>query len=547
MFMKNKNQRGFTLIESLVLLFIFSITVMTFYKTYMLLTHYSLETKYRTAAVELATAEMEILRNTPYEDIILDPATSPPSGSVVSSESGTGLDYDISKTVNGSTYRILTEIYYVDDAEDGENGAGDTVPNDYKRVNITILWGDGMSDASNTSKSISLTSFFVPPSGSEAAIENGMLSVNVVDSNGDAVSGTNVEIDDLTGSESTVDIDTDSNGNVLFEDVPTGMNRYKISVDKVGSEHIETILTTTSLPYPTYTHASVLPGTITTLTIVQDIDPDFSIITKDPFGNVLTEIDFTFTGGHVLGLDSSSDPVYINTDCEAESDWTDNSADCADSTVYTKSIGKYDFTLDESGYVLWKFNPISSVQHDSVEVMGNLKNLDDDYYNGDGVDDSEMIIIDDSVNGTLVSVTDSITEESFECVTVRLENTSPDYDQSQQTDVHGMVYFPMDIDEDGTMDTEGDGTEDLDGDGTLDTDETLDSNETYAITVTAPDCVDDCDPDTDTCDNDCIGDACVDGCVIYTTDCTDYDYAIGVTTVKPDKLQTKDVELVPST
>ncbi|MEA3322807.1 MAG: prepilin-type N-terminal cleavage/methylation domain-containing protein [Patescibacteria group bacterium] len=545
-----KNKRGFTLIESLVLLFIFSITVLTFYKTYMLVTHYSLETKYRTAAVELATAEMEILRNTPYEDIILDSATSPPTGSAVSSESGTGLDYDRAETVNGSMYRILTEIYYVDDAQDGEGMSNDDAINDYKRVNITVLWGDGMSDSSNTSKSISLTSFFVPPSGSESAIENGILSVNVVDSNGDAVSGATVEVDDVNGAPAPdVDEDdtTDTNGNVLFEDIPTGMDMYQIAVSKSGSEYIETSATPT---YPTYAHASVLPGTITTLTIVQDINPDFSIITKDPFGNILTDIVFIFTGGHVLGLDSSSEPVYINTDITTTSDSTSGEVILWDTTRtppsgdvsgYTASIGKYDFTLDdEDAYTLWKFNPITSAEYNAVEVTANLKNLDEPTahnYNGDGVDDNEMIIIDDLVNGVIVSVTDSITTGAFECATVQLERTeSPTYDQTQQTDIFGMVYFPVDEDDDGT----------------LDTDEELDDSKEYDIIVNAPTCNDTC---TSNCDNDCVENDCVEGCVIYEDDCTDYYeytsgsfykyYAEKTDTVTPDGLQSKAIELSP--
>jgi len=504
-------RKGFTLIESLVLLFIFSITVLTFYKTYMLVTHYSLETKYRTAAVELATAEMEILRNTPYEDIILDPATSPPTGSAVSSESGTGLDYDRAETVNGFMYRILTEIYYVDDAQDGVGMSNDDAINDYKRVNVTVLWGGGMSDSSNTSKSISLTSFFVPPSGSESAIENGILSVNVVDSNGDAVSGTLVNIDDVSSSFSDSDT-TDANGNVLFENISVGMDMYEISTSQSGREYIQTLAKypTTSY-YPTYTHASILPGVITTVTIVQDLLPEFHIFTKDPFGGTVSDVDFTFTGGRVLGVDTSSDPVYINTDLTATSD-TNGEVDCdSDVTNYEASIGRYDFTLDETGYTLWKFDPGFDTERSALAVESGTYN-------------SDMIIIDESIDGTVVSVTDAQTSGPFECATVHLERTSsPTYDQTQQTDVHGMVYFPIDEDDDGTLDTS----------------EELDGTKSYDITVSAPDCDDTC---TTNCNNDCMEDACVGGCVIYEDDCTNY-YTDETDIVTPNGLQTVNVEL----
>jgi len=523
LFIQHDTQKGFTFIESLVLLFIFSIAVMTFYKTYTLVMKYSLETKYRIAAVEFATAEMEILRNTPYEDIILDPVSTPPNGSAISGSSGTGLLYSEIVTINDITHRVLTEIYYVDDAEDGLGGldtSDNHYNNDYKNVIITILWGDGIADSSNTSDSISLTSFFVPPSGNESAVVNGAVSVNVVDSNGEAVVGALVNIDDISSSFDD-SANTDSSGNVLFEDIDIGMDIYEISVSKSGSEYIQT--SSSSPEYPTYTHASVLTGTITTLTIIQDTVPDFSIITKDTFGNALTDIDFTFTGGRVLGLDADNDPVYINTDLTATSSSTsgeEGEVDFDDVSGYTASVGKYNFVLDESGYTLWKFNPISNKESNFVEVTGDLANLDDEYYNGDGIDNNDIIIIDESIDGVIVSVLDSVTVDPFECATVRLENTSPDYDQSQQTDIYGKVYFPIDID----------------ADGTLDTDEELDSSETYDITVSAPACVDDC---VNNCDNDCIENSCVDGCVIYEDDCTNY-YTDEVDTVEPSGLEIID-------
>ncbi|MEN8252274.1 MAG: type II secretion system protein, partial [Patescibacteria group bacterium] len=122
-----RKRKGFTLIESMVLVVIFAIAVMTFYKSYILMMEYSLETKHRVASVEFASAELEVLRNTPYEDIYLDSGTtpSPPTGSVIGASAGTGLSYSKIVTVNGTTHRVLTEIYYVDDADDGLGTSND--------------------------------------------------------------------------------------------------------------------------------------------------------------------------------------------------------------------------------------------------------------------------------------------------------------------------------------------------------------------------------------------------------------------------------------
>ncbi|XLQ19906.1 MAG: carboxypeptidase-like regulatory domain-containing protein [Candidatus Moraniibacteriota bacterium] len=446
---------------------------MTFYKTYALVVSYSLETKQRTEAVELATAELEILRNTPYDNIFLDSTTNPPDGSVITG-SGTGLDYDEVKTINNSMYRVLTEIYYVDNPDDGFGG-GDSIPNDYKRVNIKILWGVGMVDVSNTVNSIELTSFFVPPSGNESAVIDGILSVNVVDSEGAAVSGATVGVDIVGSGNPTPDFSntTDSAGNVLFEGLMPGMDMYQITVLLSGSEEIQTMAPyPVSSYYPMYTDASIIAGTITTITIVEDVLPELHIFTKDPFGNVVSDIDFTFSGGRVLGfLYVSNDPVYINTALNAVSSTeSGNEGEVdfdADIAGYESSIGKYDFILDESGYVLWKFNPGSDTEQNSISVES-------------GVYNSDMIIIDESEPGVIVSITDSLTTGPFEGVTVQLENTTLGYDVSQQTDVHGKVYFPVDV-------AENDG----DGDGVAD--DVLIDGEQYNITVTASDYITDDD------------------------------------------------------
>lgn len=450
-----KKKGGFSLIESLVLLFIISIFVLTAYQVFVLAAKYSSDTKSRTAAVEFATAEMEVLRNTPYEDIELDPATNPPNGSVVSGSSGTGLDYSEIKTVNSITYRVLTEIYYVDDPEDDSGGDDNT--NDYKKVLVTILWGSGIANTSDTSHSVSLTSFFVPPSGNESAITDGALSVNVVDSNGDAVSGASVAVADINGAPAPNFSDsdtTDSSGNVLFEGVPVAMDMYEITVTKASSEEIQTEDPyPTSSYYPYYTHASILAGTITTVTIVQEEVPDLHVFTKDPFGVTVSDVDFTFTGGRILGLDTSNDPVHINTNLSATSD-TSGEVDCdSDVTNYVASVGRYAFTLNETGYVLWKMDPGSDTELGSTDVDSGTFNTD-------------MIIIDESYDGILVSVTDSVTGGPFEGVSVQVTNSSVGYDVTQQTDKYGKAYFPEDtIDE-------------------------LDNGETYDIAVTMTDYTD---------------------------------------------------------
>jgi type II secretory pathway pseudopilin PulG len=449
-FIAKGNRKGFTLIESLVLVFIVAVAVMTFYRTYTLAMRYAIDTKHRTAAVAFATEQIEILRNTPYEDIELDPATNPPTGNVISGVAGSGLDYDELRNINDVPHRLLREVYYVDDAEDG-TGSGDSEPQDYKKVIITVLWGNGIVDPSDESHRIFLSSFFVPPSGNESAVVNGALSVNVVNSEGMPVENASVGIkytngDNVSGYPNP--IVTSSTGNVLFLNLAKAS--YKITITKSGSETIETMATTADFN-PMYPYASILPGVITTMTMVMDVTPDAIFRVSDPFGDdVQGGIDMGFTGGRVLGLNiDDGTPVYVNTNLTATSTATSGEIICDDVSGYTPSIGTYMFQLDNTGYVFWKERDADvCASYDTCNVCVEDPAVMRDASNNtaevtSGTFNSDLIIIDKTVDGILFKVTDDVTHGPFEGVTVRLENSGLSYDYTRTTDQYGMVYFPV--------------------------------------------------------------------------------------------------------
>jgi len=60
---------AFTLIEALVVLFVFSLITLTFYSVFTLGGAYIIESKNRLRAVSLANEKMEIIRNLEYDDI----------------------------------------------------------------------------------------------------------------------------------------------------------------------------------------------------------------------------------------------------------------------------------------------------------------------------------------------------------------------------------------------------------------------------------------------------------------------------------------------
>ncbi len=427
---KKHYKKGFTLIESLVVVFIIAVAILTFYKTFTLAMRYAVDTKGRTASVELASARMEILRNTPYEDIILDPGTNPPTGNAVASSSGTGLLYDETMMINDVTHRVFTEIYYVDD--DVDNAGGDAVPQDYKKIIVTVAWGVGVTDDTDTSHRISLTSFFVPPSGNEGAVENGVLSINVVSSDGSPVEGASVSVDDVNGStdpDYSVSELTDSGGNVLYENVPASMNMYRIVVTKSGYEDISTMASYPSTAYyPLYVDASILPGTITTVTIVEDAVMDATMVSQDPFGHVIQDINFNMTGGRILGLDTDGESVYINTDITSTTDSNGESV-LQDISGCMDSIGRYNFIVNTSGYLLWKVTPSADTVQGAADIDATVADVD-------------MILVDENYDGLFVEVVDAETGNPLSEVDVHVENTLLDYDVMLTTDIYGLVYFP---------------------------------------------------------------------------------------------------------
>src|SRR5680860_1001385 len=152
MFLRKKIKKynsGFTLIEALTLLFIFSVIMVTFYNVIAVGSRYISSARNRLGAISAANERMEIIRNLKYEDIGTD-------GGAISG----GIQQDENVTENANHYNIYTTVEYSDDAFDGLYPT-DTVPNDYKKVTVKVSWNGGK-------ESVSLVSGFVP-SGLEVA------------------------------------------------------------------------------------------------------------------------------------------------------------------------------------------------------------------------------------------------------------------------------------------------------------------------------------------------------------------------------------------
>lgn len=413
-FLKDKGLKGiaiegFTLIEALVLLFIFSVVSVTFLQTYAVGTHLIIESKNRLGATALANQKMEIIRSLNYDTVGL--TTSSPGGDIPEFE-------DVS--VNTTLYHIHTIIQYIDDPFDGTSVAGtDALPNDYKRVRLEVSWGLG----GENQKVILFSN--ISPNGVETPVGGGLLIVNVLDAGGAGIPGVDVHIAN-TSTAYSITPPTDATGNITLpgtpSSVPAGTQDYTFSLSKAGY-----YTATTYPPSPPSTfdpideHLSVLEGVLNSITIVLTKSLDLTLQTQDPFGTAIPNIGFTITGGKVLSIS----PVMKYT-LDQVSTSTDGSGT---KTFAGESAGQYTLTTSDARYEFLKLNPEETVGNVIDATAGGTKNVD-------------VILIDTQIGSIKAIVQDQTDGTPLVGASVHLTNVTLGYDATQTTDQYGFVYFP---------------------------------------------------------------------------------------------------------
>lgn len=125
-FQKNR-RRGFTLLEVVIAGAAFLIFATGAYQGYLALQQAIASARYKALAADLANARFETVKNMPYSSV----------GVVGGSPSGVvpALETVVSDNVS---FEVGTTVENIDDPFDGTAGTGDSFPNDYKLVQITI-------------------------------------------------------------------------------------------------------------------------------------------------------------------------------------------------------------------------------------------------------------------------------------------------------------------------------------------------------------------------------------------------------------------------
>jgi type II secretory pathway pseudopilin PulG len=409
---------GFTLIESLVFLFIFSVVSVVFLQTYVVGTRLIIESKNRLGAVALANQKMEIVRSVDYTAV----GTKHWNGNawVYGIPAGDILENEIIN-VNTMGYSVDTDIRYVDDAFDGVSGGSpnDTVPNDYKRVKISVSWGTQGAD-----QSVTLTSD-VAPVGLETSASGGVLSINILDLPGTGVPGATVRIVNASAGVDTT-TQTDAMGNITLPGAPVGDKKYALTISK--SDYYGAV---TYPPYPTSSfnpvdlHASVVANTLNPEVVRIDRAADIEIDTEDPFGTAVPNISFSITGGRIIGYVPNTNPV------QPVYGFTQNTSTDAfgQKTFADQSFGTYTVTVSGSGHTFYKISPESSVANGLDVSPGESFQ-------------ARVILLDNAIGSVFSKVTDKTDGSAVEGASVQLTNAAAGYDTTQTTDKFGFAYFP---------------------------------------------------------------------------------------------------------
>ena len=407
---KTKNNSGFTLIEALVLLFIFSLITITFYQVISVGTRYIIFSKNSLIAISLANEKMEIARNLQYDYV-----------GIQGGACAGNIPQDEELIENGKTFHVHTLATYVDDPFDGTLGGSpnDTAFKDYKIVKVTVSWNNGGADEG----SVFLLSRFVPPGLEAATSGEGILSINIFSdqAGGAGVAGATVKVvnSDLGFSETR---QADDMGNVMIVGVDESIQKYAITVSKSGYEDVQTYPAYPDTTYnPVDVHASVVAGTLNVTNISMNKTADLKIITQNYYGDPIADIGFDLSGGRKLGNDADYpyDPIY-NLD---ESSQTDSSGEKQFSAI---SPNQYDFSLAGSvtDYELIGTDPAPPL------LLSPEQSLD-----------FKVVLAPKNVTSILVGITAQGSTDPFVGAKVELSNTSG-YSEETTTDSNGTAFFP---------------------------------------------------------------------------------------------------------
>lgn len=418
MYGKKRRFSGFSFVEVLLVVFVLSVIILTFYSTLSVGTATIFNASQRFSAMSIAKARMEEYRNTPYT--LLGNVNGSPAGDIPQDE------YIVTSS---GRFHLFTSIAYVDDPFDdtGDDDANGIIT-DYKNIQVTVKWG-----AETDSQSVFMSSYFVPVGIESIVPHTGVLIINIKNSSDEPIENAKLKITDLSAYQpyskwydENPTIKTNAQGQFMdlaaWED---GTPRYSIEVYKTGYKTVVTYPPyPTSSFYPIDGHVSILQGQVTQKDIVMEESSDLRIISADAGGGSVEDAGFHLLGGRSLGNFPDGTKKY-----DMDDDYSTDASGEAD--IEDLSWGEYVVSViddTEDDYFLYRLDDAKYPRSDTLSLdPGATK-------------DVTMLLAPKSRPSVIVSVKDSVTGLEVEGASVRL-SASPEYDTTLESDIFGRVYF----------------------------------------------------------------------------------------------------------
>ncbi len=298
MLQKRTFESGFTLIEVIVAIGVFTIILAGVYGSYNALVKATRGAREQTVLSSLSSQYLEVVRNMPYDNIgtqngnpngVLADATSP-----------------VVTTIEGQVYHMYYEVTYIDDPADGTILAGtDTAPNDYKQVKLAI------KKLSTNHITTFITS--VSPQGLEGLNNAGALYLRAIDANGQPVAGANFHIESLTQTPNIIlDRTSDAGGNWIEVGLPASVNGYRITTTKTGYSTDATVPISVTNPNPVKPDSTIVNGVVTQVTFAIDLVSNLTIKTVNQTCSPVSGVDLNVRGAKLIG--NSPDVLKYNED-----------------------------------------------------------------------------------------------------------------------------------------------------------------------------------------------------------------------------------------
>ncbi len=362
--------RGFTLIETIVGVAIFAIIATSAWFGLIKIFDAVVILRTKTVAVNLATEQIEIIRNLPYSDIGIKNGL--PIGVI---------PYQQELVRDQKTFLVRTTVRNIDLPFDGTIGGtpNDTSPADNKLVEVEV-------SCVNCSKQVTpiLFSTRVSPKSLETTGNNGAVFISVFDSNGQPVSNAEVYVKyNATTTPIIIEDMTNNLGVLQIIDAPPGTEAYEIQVSKPGYSSDKTYSTGDPLnPSPSKLHSNVVAGQVTQISFSIDKLSTLNIKTRSITCAPISDVDFNIESSKTIGFET---PKY-------DVDHITNSL--GQRLITNIEWDTYNLTLLESG----------------KHLIGTNPSLPFDLF-ADTEQNIDLILADSDPNAVLVTVVDGANQQ----------------------------------------------------------------------------------------------------------------------------------------